>query len=54
MVPMIAATVTATAIAYYIDGYSIYSARLPGRPPDAKPHDPPPDADGDSHELPSS
>ena len=32
MVPMIAATVTATAIAFYIDGYSIYSARPPSRP----------------------
>jgi hypothetical protein len=32
MVPMMAATVTATAIAFYIDGYSIYSARLPSRP----------------------
>ncbi len=29
MVPMMAATVTATTIAFYIDGYSIYSARLP-------------------------
>jgi chloride channel protein, CIC family len=29
MVPMMAATVTATAIARHIDGYSIYSARLP-------------------------
>jgi H+/Cl- antiporter ClcA len=28
MVPMIAATVIATALARYIDGYSIYSARL--------------------------
>ncbi len=28
MVPMIAATVTATAVSRYIDGYSIYSARL--------------------------
>jgi hypothetical protein len=28
MVPLIAATVTATAVARYIDGYSIYSARL--------------------------
>jgi chloride channel protein, CIC family len=28
MVPMIAATVTATAVTRYIDGYSIYSARL--------------------------
>jgi H+/Cl- antiporter ClcA len=32
MVPMIAATVTATAVAFYVDGYSIYSARLPSRP----------------------
>jgi H+/Cl- antiporter ClcA len=29
MVPMIAATVIATGITRYIDGYSIYSARLP-------------------------
>jgi H+/Cl- antiporter ClcA len=29
MVPMMAATVTATAVARYVDGYSIYSARLP-------------------------
>lgn len=29
IVPMAAATATATAVAYYIDGYSIYSARLP-------------------------
>jgi CIC family chloride channel protein len=28
MVPLIAATVTATAISRYVDGYSIYSARL--------------------------
>jgi hypothetical protein len=28
-VPMIAATVIATAVARYLDGYSIYSARLP-------------------------
>ena len=32
MVPMIAATVTATVVARIIDGYSIYSARLPARP----------------------
>jgi H+/Cl- antiporter ClcA len=31
MVPMLAATVTATIVARYIDGYSIYSARLPPR-----------------------
>ncbi len=30
MVPMLLATVTATAVARYLDGYSIYSARLPG------------------------
>ncbi len=29
MVPMIAATAIATAVARYVDGYSIYSARLP-------------------------
>jgi chloride channel protein, CIC family len=28
MVPMVAATVTATAVVRYVDGYSIYSARL--------------------------
>jgi len=36
MVPMVAATVIATAVARYIDGYSMYSARLPpqrGGPP---------------------
>jgi len=32
MVPMIAATVTATLTARIIDGYSIYSARLPAQP----------------------
>jgi chloride channel protein, CIC family len=31
-IPMIAATVTATAVARYIDGYSIYSARLRAQP----------------------
>ena len=30
MIPMIAATVIATVIVRQIDGYSIYSARLPG------------------------
>ncbi len=34
MVPMIAATVLATLVAFYIDGYSIYSARLPAYTPD--------------------
>ena len=29
MVPMVAATVTATIVSRYIDGYSMYSARLP-------------------------
>jgi chloride channel protein, CIC family len=32
LIPMIAATVTATAVARYVDGYSIYSARLRARP----------------------
>jgi H+/Cl- antiporter ClcA len=32
MIPMIAATVTATAVARYVDGCSIYSARLRARP----------------------
>lgn len=32
MVPMMVATVLATAVARYLDGYSIYSARLPGAP----------------------
>jgi chloride channel protein, CIC family len=37
-IPMIAATVTATAVARYIDGYSIYTARLRAHPrdPDAE------------------
>ena len=33
MIPLILATVTATAVARHIDGYSIYSARLRARPP---------------------
>jgi H+/Cl- antiporter ClcA len=33
MVPMIAATVLATAVARQVDGYSIYSARLAYKPP---------------------
>lgn len=37
MVPMAAATATATAVAYYIDGYSIYSARLSSQPAAAAP-----------------
>jgi CIC family chloride channel protein len=35
MVPMMAATATATAVARYVDGYSIYSARLRRRSPGA-------------------
>jgi chloride channel protein, CIC family len=31
LLPMIAATVIATAVARYVDGYSIYSARLPAQ-----------------------
>jgi H+/Cl- antiporter ClcA len=31
IVPMIAATVLATVVARYLDGYSIYSSRLPAR-----------------------
>jgi chloride channel protein, CIC family len=37
MIPMIAATVTATVIARHIDGYSIYTARLRARPDDPGP-----------------
>ncbi len=37
MVPMLIATATATAITRYIDGYSIYSARLPARAPTDRP-----------------
>ena len=29
MVPMMAAIVIATLVAFHVDGYSIYSARLP-------------------------
>jgi hypothetical protein len=35
MVPMMAATAIATAVAFYVDGYSIYSARLPAYTPDS-------------------
>jgi chloride channel protein, CIC family len=43
MVPMIAATILATVLARYIDGYSIYSARLSARstPNDLPPAGPP-------------
>jgi len=44
MIPMIAATVTATAVARYVDGYSIYSARLRARPRPATAPAPPPPA----------
>src|SRR5487761_1385130 len=40
MVPMMAATIIATAVAFYIDGYSIYPARLPPAGP-APPASPP-------------
>jgi len=33
LVPMIAATTGATLVGRYVDGYSIYSARLPAEPP---------------------
>lgn len=33
MVPLVVATVLATAVARRVDGYSIYSARLPAQPP---------------------
>jgi chloride channel protein, CIC family len=35
MVPMTAAAVLATLVAFHVDGYSIYSARLPTRPADS-------------------
>ncbi len=38
--PMIAATVIATAVTRYLDGYSIYSARLPELPPAPAPGSP--------------
>jgi chloride channel protein, CIC family len=41
-IPMIAATVTATAVARYIDGYSIYSARLRADPSQPGPPGPAP------------
>jgi CIC family chloride channel protein len=40
LIPMIAATVTATVLARHLDGYSIYSARLRAHP--GPPDDPPP------------
>jgi chloride channel protein, CIC family len=33
VIPMMAATVGATMVARYVDGYSIYSARLPPETP---------------------
>ena len=41
MVPMMAATVIATAVAFYVDGYSIYSARLQAYTADSAPADSP-------------
>lgn len=35
LIPMMAATAIATVVAFYIDGYSIYSARLPAYAPDS-------------------
>ena len=37
LVPMMAATAIATVVAFYVDGYSIYSARLPAYAPDGGP-----------------
>jgi len=37
LVPMMAATAVATVVAFYVDGYSIYSARLPAYAPDGGP-----------------
>jgi H+/Cl- antiporter ClcA len=39
LIPMIVATALATGVTRRLDGYSIYSARLPGRPPDQEPVD---------------
>jgi H+/Cl- antiporter ClcA len=33
IVPMVIATMLATAVARYLDGYSIYSCRLPAQSP---------------------
>ena len=37
MVPMMAATGIATLVAFHVDGYSIYSARLPAHTADSAP-----------------
>ena len=37
MVPMMAATGIATLVAFHVDGYSIYSARLPAHAPNSAP-----------------
>ena len=39
MVPMMAATLIATLVAFHVDGYSIYSARLPAYTADSAPAD---------------
>jgi chloride channel protein, CIC family len=39
MAPMMAATAIATLVAFYVDGYSIYSARLPAFADDSAPAD---------------
>src|ERR1035437_2858998 len=41
MVPMMAATGIATLVAFHVDGYSIYSARLPAYTEDSAPVAPP-------------
>jgi hypothetical protein len=40
----------ATTVADYIDGYSIYSARLRSHPPAAEPDDPDPGTGGVGHD----
>ena len=39
-VPMMAATVIATLVAFHVDGYSIYCARLPAYADDSTPATP--------------
>jgi len=41
MVPMMAATAIATLVAFHVDGYSIYSARLPAATENSAPSGPP-------------
>lgn len=44
MAPILAATFLATVVARQLDGYSIYSARLPALPPSGTPSTPEPEA----------